>query len=70
MANLNKKRTSSIRCDPKFKEWVAKMSRLKSNQENDEIKASRITQAVFNLRNKYPIDEEIMKAKLGKWKSR
>ena len=70
MANLNKKRTITIRCDPDFKTWVNKMSRFKSNQEDDDIKSSRITQAVFNLRFKYPIDDEIKKAKLGKWKSR
>jgi len=70
MVNLNKKRTETIRCDPDFKAWVNKMSRYKSEQENDEIKTSRITQAFFNLRTKYPIDEEIKKAKLGRWKSR
>jgi len=65
-----KKRTETVRCDPDFKDWVNKMSRFKAHQENDKIDASRITQAVFNLRTKYPIDEEIKRAKLGKWKAK
>lgn len=67
MANINKK-TNILRTDPSFKKWVDEMSRLKSYQEKDKITPSRITQAIFNLRNKYPIDDEIKLSKLGKWK--
>ena len=65
-----KKRTINVRSDPSYADWVKKMSRFKSNQENDEIKASRITLAIYNLRTKYPIDDEIKLAKLGKWNSK
>jgi hypothetical protein len=62
------RKTDTLRVDPEFKEWVKEMSRMKSFQEKDKIDASRITQAVFNLRKKYPIDDEIKLSKLGKWK--
>ena len=70
MARIGKRRSVSQRVDPDFKKWVDDMSRLKSFQEKCEVKPTRITQAIFNLRNKYPIDEEIKVSKLGKWKSR
>jgi hypothetical protein len=70
MADVNKKRTDIIRADPQFKKWIDEMSRFKSYQEKDKITPSRLTQAIYNLRLKYPIDAEIKQAKLGKWKSR
>lgn len=68
--NINKKRTELIRVDPEFKKWVDEMSRFKSFQEKDKITPSRLTQAIYNLRKKYPIDEELKLSKLGKWKSK
>ena len=71
MAKINKKRTEVIRSCPEFKEFVQKLSRLKSQQENMDIKSSRITEAIYNQYNKYPnLLEEIKLAKLGKWKSK
>lgn len=70
MADVNKKRTEIVRADPQFKKWIDEMSRFKSYQEKDKISPSRLTQAIYNLRLKYPIDNEIKQAKLGKWKSR
>jgi len=70
MAKLNKKRTETIRSDPDFVKWVKEMSRLKSFQEKDEIKPSRITQALYRQIQKYPIiTSEIKNTKLGKWKA-
>ena len=68
--DMNKKRTEIVRADPQFKKWLDEMSRFKSYQEKDKITPSRLTQAIFNLRLKYPIDDEIKLAKLGKWKSK
>ena len=68
--NINKKRTDIVRVDPEFKKWIDDTCRFKSYQEKDKISPSRITQAIYNLRKKYPIDEEIKVAKLGKWKSK
>ena len=70
MARINAKRTEILRADPQFKKWLDEMSRYKSFQEKAKITPSRLTQAIFNLRNKYPIDEEIKLSKLGKWKSK
>ena len=70
MANINLKRSEVLRTDKEFKKWVEDLSRFKSNQEKIDIKPTRITQAIFNLRNKYPIDDEIKLSKLGKWKTR
>ena len=70
MANINKKRTELLRSDPDFKKWIDELSRLKSYQEKDKITPSRLTKAIFNLRLKYPLEEEIKLTKLGKWKSR
>jgi len=70
MANMTKERTEIIRADPKFKKWLDEMSRFKSYQEKDKITPSRLTQAIFNLRFKYPIDDELKLSKLGKWKSK
>ena len=71
MANMNKKRTGVIRACPEFKQFVLKLSRLKSDQENEDIKASRITEAIYNQYNKYPnLLNELKQSKLGKWKSR
>ena len=69
--DMNKKRTTVIRSCPEFKDFVQKLSRFKSQQENDEIKPSRITEAIYKQYNKYPnLLEEIKKSKLGKWKSK
>jgi len=68
MANMNKKRTEPIRSDPNYAEWIKELSRLKTFQEKQPITPARLTQAIFNLRKKYPIDDEIKLAKLGKWK--
>ena len=70
MARIGKARTEIVRSDPEYTKWIKQMSRLKSVQENEDIRPSRITQAIFNLRNVYPIDEQIKRAKLGKWKSK
>jgi len=70
MADKNLKKTQLIRVDPNFKKYCNEMARFKSLQEKDSISAARITQALFNLRNKYPIDEEIKLSKLGKWKGK
>ena len=70
MADILKRKSLNQRVDPDFKKWVDEMSRLKSYQEKEEIKPTRITQAIFNLRKKYPIDEELKINKLGKWKSK
>jgi len=70
MANMNIKKSKGLRSDPNYVEWVKSLARLKSLQEKEDIKPTRITQAIFNLRLKYPIDEEIKLAKLGKWKSK
>lgn len=69
--DMNKKRTSVIRSCPEFKEFIQKLSRFKSQQENTDIKASRITEAIYKQYNKYPnLLEEIKQTKLGKWKSK
>jgi hypothetical protein len=66
-----KKKTEVIRSCPEFRDFVQKLSRLKSQQENTDIRASRITEAIYNQYNKYPnLLEEIKKSKLGKWKSK
>jgi len=70
MADMRKKRTEIVRADPEFKKWIDDLSRLKSFQEKTNITPSRLTQAIFNLRTKYPIDDEIKLSKLGKWKSK
>jgi len=71
MANTNKKRTAVIRACPEFKQFVQKLSRLKSQQENEDIKTSRITEAIYNQYSKYPnLLEEIKRSKLGKWRSK
>ena len=70
MADKNLKRTEIIRADPQFKKWMEEMSRFKSFQEKTKITPARLTQAIFNLRTKYPIDDEIKLSKLGKWKSK
>ena len=70
MADMNRKRTELIRADPQFKQWIDEMSRMKTFQEKDKITPARLTQAIFNLRKKYPIDDEIKLSKLGKWKSK
>lgn len=64
-----KKRTELIRADPEFKKWVQELSRIKTAQENADIKPSRITQAIYKQYQKYPeLLKEINKTKLGKWK--
>lgn len=68
MANMKLRRTGNVRSDPDWKKWCEEMARWKSYQEKENISPSRITQAVFNLRKKYPIDDEIKLSKLGKWK--
>jgi len=66
-----KKRTEVIRVDDEFKKFVEDLSRQKSLQEKDEIKPSRITQAMLNQYNKYPnLLEEIKLSTLGKWKGK
>ena len=71
MANMNKQRTVTLRTDPDFKKFVQELSRLKSAQENEDIKPSRITQAIYNQYIKYPeVLNEIKRTKLGKWKSK
>jgi len=70
MADINRKRTVVGRLDGDFKKWVEEQSRFKSFQEKEKISPARITQAIFNLRKKYPIDEELKLSKLGKWKSK
>jgi len=68
--DINKKRSEIIRVDPQFKKWLEETARFKSAQENCDIKPTRLTQAIFNLRFKYPIDDELKLSKLGKWKSK
>lgn len=69
MANMNRKRTEVLRTDPEFKKFVQELSRIKSAQENVDVKPSRITRAMFNQYKKYPkLLEEIKLSKLGKWK--
>ena len=69
--DMNKKRTAPLRSCPEFKEFILKLSRFKSQQENADIKSSRITEAIYKQYNKYPeLLEEIKKSKLGKWKSK
>lgn len=71
MADLRRKKTGVLRSCPEFKEFVQRLSRFKSQQENDEIKPSRITEAIYKQYNKYPnLLEEIKQSKLGKWKSK
>lgn len=70
MANMTKRTSEIMRVDPGFKKWIDNQARIKSAQENCDIKPTRLTQAIFNLRNKYPIDEELKLNKLGKWKSK
>jgi len=71
MANINRKRTGVVRACPEFKEFVLKLKRLKSQQENEEINSSRITEAIYNQYNKYPnLLNELKQTKLGKWKSK
>ena len=69
--DMSKKRSATIRVDPDFKKLVENLSRVKALQEKDEIKITRITQAMYNQYIKYPyLSEEINKTKLGKWKSK
>jgi len=69
MANINKRRTEVLRTDPEFKRMVEELSRIKALQENQDIKPSRITQAMYNQYKKYPnLLNEIQQSKLGKWK--
>jgi len=69
--DMNKKKTTPLRSCPEFKDFILKLSRFKSQQENADIKSSRITEAIYNQYNKYPeLMEEIKKSKLGKWKSK
>jgi hypothetical protein len=71
MANMNKKRTTVLRCDPDFNKLVNDLSRFKSNQEKEDIKASRITQAMYKQYMKYPeLLQEFKVSKLGKWKGK
>jgi len=70
MANPNLKRSVIMRVDPEFKKWIESQARAKSVQENCDIKPTRLTQALFNLKFKYPIDDEIKLSKLGKWKTK
>jgi hypothetical protein len=70
MADMRKKRSEIGRMSAEFKKWAEEMSRLKSYQENQKISPARITLAVYNLRNKYPIDDEIRLSKLGKHKQK
>ena len=72
MAQIGKKRTvTGLRIDPDFKKWVEDVSRDKAAQEKDDIKPSRITQAMYNQYMKYPyLLDEIKRTKLGKWKSK
>lgn len=66
---MNRKRTEVLRTDPEFKKFVQELSRIKSAQENVDVKPSRITRAMFNQYKKYPkLLEEIKLSKLGKWK--
>lgn len=68
---MAKVRTDTLRTDPEFKRFVQEMARYKSDQENEDIKASRITQAMFNQYKKYPsLVDEIKMSKLGKWKGK
>ena len=70
MADRTKARTDILRTDPEFKKLVLELSRFKTNQEKEEVKSSRITQAMLNQYRKYPnLLEEIKLSKLGKWKS-
>jgi len=69
--DMNKKKTTPLRSCPEFKEFILRLSRFKSQQENADIKSSRITEAIYKQYNKYPeLLEEIKKSKLGKWKSK
>jgi len=69
--DMNKKKTTPLRTCPEFKDFILKLSRFKSQQENADIKSSRITEAIYKQYNKYPeLLEEIKKSKLGKWKSK
>jgi len=55
-----------MRADADFKKFVQELSRMKSAQENKDIKSSRITKAIFNQYNKYPeLLNEIKLRKLG-----
>jgi len=70
MAIKRSKKTDTLRADPEFKRWVESLSRMKAAQENEKITPSRITQAIYKQYLKYPeLQEEIKKAKLGRWKS-
>jgi len=63
------RRTETLRTDPDFKKFVLDLSRIKSEKEKDEIKSSRITQAMFNQYQKHPeLISEIKFKKLGRWK--
>ena len=65
MANINLKRSEVLRTDAEFKKFVQDLSRFKSNQEKIDIKASRITKAMFNQYQKYPeLVKEIKSRKL------
>lgn len=71
MVDRSKKKTDILRTDPDFKRFVLELSRFKSNQEKEEIKSSRITQAMYNQYLKHPeLLQEIKISKLGKWKSK
>ena len=69
MANMKRKRTEVIRADPDFKKFVEELGRMKSAQEHEDIKPSRITKAIFNQYSKYPdLIREIKVSRLGKKK--
>jgi len=71
MADMNRKKTETLRTDPDFKKFVTDLGRFKSNQEQLDIKPARITQAIYNQYKKYPeLLAEIKTNKLGKWKSK
>ena len=70
MANIKLKRSEVSRVDPDYKKWIDELSRFKTFQEKEKITPVRLTQAIFNLRKKYPIDDELKLSKLGKWKSK
>ena len=70
MANMNRKKSVIMRVDPEFKKWLDDEARFKSNQEKCDIKPTRLTQAIFNLRFKYPLDDELKLSRLGKWNSK
>jgi len=63
MANMQLKRTETMRVDAEFKKYIQSLSRFKSNQEKADIKCPRITKAMFNQFMKYPELEREIKTK-------